>query len=488
MATQTNSVRPALADVYFDWESEAAASPAQSIGGVVAVAATDNWGPVNTVTELDSYDDYLDIFGGSDTPLRRAVFGAFKGQGVNGQGGAGSVLAYRQATNAAVAGHHALSNTTPAAAINIVAKYPGTRANDFSLTVQSSPVVGSDELVILDGAVAVEKFDYVAADISDLVDQINELSEWFTATLTVDGVALTHVSSVAITSGADGDTLSGSDWTATFAAFDRASWGIFPAYGLTDPTIRASVVAWIQLRNSLGNRCFAVFGGASAESLTTAAARSAVINDYNIINLGEGTLHLTDDDRDCSTAEFVTRYAGARAWRGERQDDIFVRFGDVDLIAGATLAEQALALSDGVVVFSRDTNADAPVFIREAVNTYTDDSLSPRDNQGNKTHPVALYKRIKNIAIQQGIELEVGSWARGGEILGDLPVNDKTRNLVLGRVTIAYSTRETAQVVQPGWTVALAAGASDDDDFVSYVHGFHPTRSVRQIFNTVRVG
>jgi hypothetical protein len=128
------------------------------------------------------------------------------------------------------------------------------------------------------------------------------------------------------------------------------------------------------------------------------------------------------------------------------------------------------------------------VFIREAVNTYIDDSQSPVDTQGVKMHPKALYRVIKNIAIQQGIELEIGDWARGGEILGDLPVNDKTRALVLGRVQLAYKVREAAQVVQPGWSVALAGTPSDDDDFIEYVHGFHPTRSLRQIFNTARIG
>jgi hypothetical protein len=483
-----STVRPELADVYFDWEAEDNPSPPASQGGIVAVAATSDWGPVNTPTLFDTYDDYVALHGGSDTDLRRAVFGAFKGQGVNGRGGAGQVLAYRQATASAAKATKTLQNTGAANALVLTAKYNGTRANNLRITVQAGTVVGTNDLLILDGALVVEKYTHTTTDIATLAANINALSDWFTATMLVTGVALAAVSALAATGGNDGATLLTADWTATFAALDTVRWNIFPAYNLTDPTIRASIVAWIQQRNSLGSRCFAVFGGAAGESLATAQSRSQAINDFNIINLGEGTLHLTDQNRDVSTAEFTARYAGARAWRGERSDDIYVRFADVDLVSGASLAEQQTALDAGVVVFSRDTSTTAPVFIREAVSTYTNDAQSPVDGQGNKIHPVAQYKRIKNVAIQQGIELEVGDWAREGDVLGELPVNEKTRNLVLGRVQIAYQTRESAQIVQPGWSVKSAPGASDDDDFVEYLHGFHPTRSLRQMFNTARIG
>ena len=502
MSATNPTVRPELADVYFDWGTEASSAPQPSTGSTVAVAATSDWGPVNTPVALGSYDGsastdptvesgYLGVFGDSDTELSRAVKGTFTGQGYNGFGGAGTIIAYRQATSAAAAATITLQNTasTPAAALRLTARYPGTRANALRVTVQAGATLGENELLVLDGALVVEKYDHVATDLASLIAEINLLSGWFTATVLVDGVALALVSSAPVSGGNDGAVLTGADWTNTFNAYDRQRWQYFAAYNLIDPTIRASIVAWCQDRNTHGARCMAIFGGAIDEALATAIARSQAINDYDFINLGEGRLHLTDENRDCSTAEFVARYAGARAFRGESAGDIFVRFANVELLSGASLSEQSEALAAGVVVFSRDTDVNAPVFIREAVNTYTDDSLSPIDAQtGVKEHPVALYRVIKNIAIQQGIELEIGDWARGGEILGDLPVDDKTRAIVIGRIQLAYSNREAAQVVQPGWTVAVAGTPSDDDDFVQYVHGFHPTRSLRQILNTARIG
>jgi hypothetical protein len=490
MAAPAASVRPKLADVYFDWQAEGRTTTPPSIGGIVAVAQTSDWGPVNVCTLLESEDELYGFFGQSDTNLHRAVRDAFKGQQVNGKGGASAVLVERQATSSAAKGAKTLQNTagTPANAVTLTAKYPGTRGNALRLTVQAAATVGNAQLVVLDGALVVETYEYAEADIASLVASVNLSSDWFDAALLVTGTKLATVSAVAVTGGNDGASLTGTEWTATFAAFDRERWSIFAPYGLTDSTIRASLVAWIKQRNALGARSFAAFGGASGESMSTATARSVAINDWDIINLGRGTLHLTEDDRDVSTAEFVARYAGARAWRGESRDDIYVRFGGVELVDGPTLSEQEQALDGGTVVFSRDTNVAAPVFIREGVTTYTDDSQSPVDAQGNKTKPAALYKRIKNIAIQHAIELEVADWARAGGVLGDMPVTEKSRELILGRVKIAYQTRETAEIVNPGWTVVVDGPTADTDDFVAYLHGFHPTRSLRQIFNLVRLG
>jgi hypothetical protein len=264
---------------------------------------------------------------------------------------------------------------------------------------------------------------------------------------------------------------------------------------MTDPTIRASFTAWIQQRNTLGRRSMAVIGGALGEDLPTANARSVAVNDYDVINIGVGTLHLDDLGLDVSTADFTPRVAGAIANRGEARDLIYARFADVSLTSAPLLSDESSALASGTTIFTRDTNADAPVFIREGVTTYSDDSQSPVVN-GQKTHPVRdsrgikVYASIKNVRIQHAIELEVDDWATAGGVFGDLPVDDKTRGIVLGFITTLYQRREEAEIVQPGWTVTLdpSVEVSDDDDFVQYLHGFHPTRSLRQLYNVARIG
>jgi hypothetical protein len=485
----TTMSRPKLADIYWDWQAEGRAASTPSIGGVVAVAATSDDGPTNTVVALRDESALYEAFGSSDTPLHRAVRDAFKGQGYGGKGGASGVLAIRQATSAAAKATKTLNNTLPSPALTLTAKFPGERANALRLTVQAGTAGGTNELLVLDGSYVIERYVHTTVDIAGLAATINATSDRLVASAATSGTALTLVSNQALTGGANGATLTGAEWATTIAQLDRVPWAVFAPYGLTDPTIIATLTAWIRDRNSHGVRSFVIFGGAAGETLQTASARTQAINHWDVINLGRGTLHVVSENRDISTAELVARYAGARAWRGEVRDDIYLRFADLEMLDAPSAANQEAALDAGVAILSRDTHAEAPVFIREAVTAYVDDSQSPVDKEGNKTKPVSLYRRIKDVAIQHAIENEVGEWARSGDVLGDMPVDDKTRELVLGRYRIAYTARQDARVLQAGWTVALSdAPVSDDDDFVEAIHGFHPTNSLRQLLNVARIG
>lgn len=481
-----------LAGSYFNWEAEGAPTVVPSIGAIVVAPGTHDWGPTNVAVLVEDMDDFRFVFGKStDTPLFRAVYNAFKGD-ING--GAGAVLAYRQATSSAATAVKILNNTAAAPALTLTALYKGTRGNDFRLTTQASATPSSTDLLVLDGALVIERYTFLTAfdatTAANLAAAINRDSGWLSATVGTTGTALAAVSAQALTAGDDGATLVGGDWLAMQDALDAERWAVIGAYGLTDPTIRAAMEAWISQRNSLGQRSTVVFGGASGESLATANTRSDGLNNWECVNLGVGSLLLDDLGISVSTAEFTTRMAGAIANRGETRDMIYVRFPDVSLEDAPTRTDEESALDHGTTVFSRDTNLTAPVFIREAVTTYTDDSQSPVDDEGNKTHPVDQYKRIKNLSIQHAIELEVNDWATGGGVLGDLPVNDRVRAQVLGFLTVIYQRREDAEIIQPGWTVLLdpAVPVSDDDDFVCYLHGFHPTRSLRQMVHRARVG
>jgi hypothetical protein len=486
--------RPKLAGSYVDWEAENVLTLPAAIGGIVAIAQTAAWGPIRTPTLLGSFDAFTRAFGPTDCPLRRAVYGAFKGEGRPGHGGAGSVLAYRMGVSGTSApATKTINNTTPAVAITFTALYHGTRGNDFRFTTQAGTVGGTTDLIILDGSRPVEKYTFTSTDIAGLAAQLNASSDWFSAVANVTGVALATISAVAATGGNDGDTLTATEWTQARDAFDGQRWSLIVTPGMTDSSIRASFVAWIQQRRDLGKRAMLVLGGAAAETVSTANTRSTAINDYDVVNVGGPTLHLDDLGVDASSSDMAARVAGAIANRGERRDLIYARFADVSVPAGVslpTLTDEASALDAGTTVFTQDTNTGAPIFIREGVTTYANDSLSPVDGEGVKTHPVALYKRIKNLRIQHAVELELNDWATTGDVLGELPVDDRTRAIVIGTVQSFYQRREDAEIVQPGWTVILdpEVEVSDDDDFVALLHGFKPTRSSRQFFHRIRIG
>lgn len=493
MASTIRSGAPSnLAGSYFNWEAEGTPTVTPSVGGIVAVPATHDWGPLNVAVLLQDLGEFRKIFGAAiDTPLFRAVYGAFKGD-ING--GAGAVLAIRQGTTAADFAKRLLVNTGAVTALTLTALYAGTRGNDFRITIQPSAVGGKSELILLDGALVVEKYTYTTAfdatSAAALAAEINRASDWVSATVGTTGTALTPISAQALAGGNDGTGLAGGDWLALQDTLDAERWSAIAAHGLTDSAVRAAMEAWIEQRNTLGQRSRAVFGGVVGEDLATANARSVALNNWDVVNIGVGSLFLDDLGINVSTSEFVSRVAGAIVNRGETRDMIYVRFPDVTLTDAPTRADEEDALAAGTTVFSRDTNVTAPVFIREGVTTYTDDSQSPVDDEGNKTHPVEQYKRIKNLSIQHGVELEVNDWATAGGVLGDLPVNDRVRAQVLGFIATLYQRREDAEIIQPGWTVLLdpTVPVSDDDDFVAYLHGWHPTRSLRQMVHRARIG
>lgn len=500
---------PKLAGDYFTWEAEQTRSVPATIGGILAVAGTHDWGPVNTTAHPDdvkngtlcgSWTEFVTKFGATETELSRAVFLGFKGQGFGGRGGAGSVLVVRQAGSAAAIASKVLQNTTPAAALTLTALYPGTRANALRVTVQVGTAVGTKELLILDGALLKEKYVFAnsgAGALAALAADINLLSSWVSAAVTLDaGVTLADIASTALTGGNDGTTLTGGDWTTTMSVLDVARWAVLAPANLTDPTLLASLRAWQKDRNSRGARCLLVDGAAITETggnVATAVSRAQGTNNWDEVVLGAAVIHDDAFNRDMSTAEYASRAAGGFIARGLKLDAFFMRFSDCSLVSGPSLAGEEACLDGGVTTFSRDTNVDAPVFIKEGVTSYSNDALSTVDEQGAKTHPVALYKRIKNVRIQHAIELEASEWATSGMVLGEITVGDRGRSMVLGHFKEIYQAYQNGEIVQPGWSVridvqATADAGGDDSDAIFVLHGFHPTRSVRQMLHTAKIG
>lgn len=483
------AVRPILAGSYFAYEAAEQATLPIGTGQIVAIVETGTWGPINTPTLYGSYEGFKQV-DPTSSPIAKRVYDAFRGQGVDGEGGAGGVLVYRNAdATAARPAVCRLSNTagSPAVALTLTARWTGTFGNGLRATVQAGVDVGTSELVLLNGTLVLATYPFDDADLDTLAATLNDVDGFVTAVVNARTDPLADVANATFTGGVDGATLTATQYTNLFTALESQRFSVLALCGLTDATIRASARAWILARNAAGKRCRAVVGGAASESIATANTRSRGLNTWEMINLGGVTFYDDDRGEDLPTTSFVARFAGMLAARGEMSDVMFARFAGVSLRSALTTAEEVSALEAGTTTFTRDTNAEAPVFCREAVTAYVDDSGSTLDQNGNKTHPVAYYKRIKNVAIQHGVEIEVTEEEESGRILGRLAVNEQSRSLVLNRVNRAYERREAMQIVQPGWVVRLdpTVPISDDDDFVAYQHAVAPTRTMRQIFHTV---
>jgi hypothetical protein len=497
--TFSKQTRPARAGAYFNWLAQPPSVVQPSVGSIVAIPFTSAWGPFKDATLVQSFQEYLAVFGPSvDSAGYRAAWMAFQGEGgIDGRFGAGAVLALRWGASDAAKASHSLQNST-APAVKLTARYEGTYGNTLKVTTQDHAADATKaEMLLYLGATLVEKYVYLDADIADLVNTINGRSDWITAELLVGTTALAVVSSAALTGGDDGGALTAGDWTDIMSALESERYGVFVPFGLVDDAILASIADWAagaetansQGLNTKGRRFETVVGGAADEQMSDAIARSEAFNDGNFVNLGMSSFQQLDlpDVNGAATVspscEFAARFAGVLAGRGEAMSATFARFPNVNLVAGTAPSETDIlsALEGGVVAFSRDSDPDAPVHVESSLTTYTS-TLAP-------DFPLEIYKNPKFMRIMQGIEQEFTDWATS-TIIGKLPVNQKTRDEAIAEVSQRLSARESVGIVQPGFTVAVdeMPPPSDDDEFIALTIGMRFGRSVEQIYFTCTVG
>ena len=105
--TFSKNARPKRPGAYFNFVVREPEPTLVNSLGTVVIPFTHSWGPTEVVTPLANFGEFLSIFGRGAADLStftegyKAVLDAFRGEDVDGRGGAGQVLAYRMA---AVAG------------------------------------------------------------------------------------------------------------------------------------------------------------------------------------------------------------------------------------------------------------------------------------------------------------------------------------------------------------------------------------------------
>lgn len=466
----------------------------------VVVPFTHSWGPAEEVVQLNSFGDFLEIYGQGGTtppdysPGYQAVHDAFRGEGVEGFGGAGTVLAFRQIGADAAKSTKALSNTTPATAITLQGIYHGSYGNKLSVGVTPNALdpTNTHDLVLYVEDAEAERYEYAKTNITDLAAQINGTgayvgrgSDWVRTTGAVtSGVVLATVSTPeSFTGGNDGSTLLAADWTALMTAAEPHRFSLFAAQALTDSSILASLKAWAQNLNVKGKRFITVVGGGTdgtPDSMSIARARSATLDDPDFVNVGGG-LYTDDKFGDLHPARLVSRVAGILAQRGQSMSITFARLAGLEIKTGVSEAEILQAISGGVVAISRDSNAIAPVRLELGVTTFT--------TKTDEDRPVEIYSVPKYIRTMHSIETELTEFAEG-QVIGKMPVNDGTRDYLRGQMEARLAVREETDVILGGWSVRVSQNPppSDTDTFISLDYEITFARSLDAVLNTVTVG
>lgn len=471
--------------------------------GVVAIPFTHTWGPENTPVVLGAWGDFLTQYtqGGTDTSVINAskkapdytngyiaVKQAFRGENYQGHGGASQVIAYRLVPSDAVAATLTLTNTTPATAITLTAKYKGTYGNRLKASVfQNAVDATKNDLVLYDNVstVELERYTYTKASISSFVDAINATSQWVTAAAGTTNVALATATLSAFSGGADG-TVTATEYTNATTALEPYRFSLFAPANLTDSSILTSLVSWAANLNNKGKRFLSVFGGGASDDITSALSRVSSINsagtyDPNFVTLGIGK-YLDSEFGILTTAQLAPRLAGILAERAERQNVTFARLTGTDVYSGAPTENQILAaIAGGVVVIARDSNAVSPLRIEKGVTTYTTTT--------NPDRPYSIYSSPKYLRTMHLLEMEITEWAEAN-VIGRLPITDNTREYILSQMNTRLKSREEAGILQTGWSVDIDSSPAPtaQDEFVALSYSVAFGRSLEQILNTIVVG
>jgi hypothetical protein len=413
----------------------------------------------------------------------------FKGEGIEDTGGASKVLVYRIGAAAAAKATRAIQNTTPATALTLSAKYEGTLGNGLKAQVvdnAANPGTHND-LIISDASGELERYVHAQTDINALAADINARSAWVTAVANISGVALgLDGSAVALSGGNDGSTLVAGDWTIVRTAFETQRFSVFVPYDLTDQSLHAAFKTWVQGQNNAGKRFLLVLGARDA-TMANALTDADTFDDPDVALFGGGTVTdstiidpSTNQPVSLSPSLFAPRVAGIIAARGEVSSISFARLKDVTVVAGPTATEVQNAIDGGVVTFDQDSDQEAPVRLETGVTTYQSNTA---------VKPKSVFGQIKFVRTQHGIEIDFQDYQQKN-VIGKLPVNNDTRETLVGKMAEIIQRRVDATVVQDSATVEIDQDPppSDDQDFVQVKYGVKFTRSTEKVYNTVYVG
>lgn len=489
--TFSKSNRPKRPGAYVNFISVGKETILPNSAGIVAMPLTHDWGPFKVPTLVSSLGEFQAVFGPStDTAGYKAIYGAFKGEGLTGRGGAGSVLVYRYGTSAvkATAVHNqSPADTTPG--LTLTAIYEGTYGNDLTSTVEdnAADAANNRDLVIKVGGIEVERYTYAKAGITALAAAINASSDWVTAVANAGSTEIVK-STKSFTTGADGTVdIAAADFTSALDGIEPQRFGVFALDDIagtdwgspaTPTSILASLKTWAANLNVKGKRFLTVVGGALDESVTTANTRSTSLNHSDFVNIGVGGVEDATLGT-LSTSQLAPRIAGILAACGEERSLTFARLAGVSARHFATESQILSAFDAGTVVLAADSHPDAPVRVEKGLTTYV---------SGDANKPYLIYRNPKYVRTTHGIETDITEWAENN-VIGQVQISDGVRATTVGFGKTLLKQREDRGVLQPGSTVGIDSDPppTDEDEFIALVYGVKFGRSLEQIYNSVVV-
>lgn len=486
--------RPENPGTYITLIGQRTVRPPASVADKVAIPVVSDWGPLGAdegVIECETFAEYEQKFGDSDTPGRDAVLGAFIGSGIEGGPAAGVVLVYRMAVTADVArSTKTLKNSAgePKDAVKLTAKYAGKRGDRISYSIAVDPVDGTKHRfqVLFDGVVK-ERYSYVKAELATIVARLNASSSLVDAELVKDGTALATTAGTSLAGGDDGDELTAVEWGAALDALEFSDFSVFAPFDLTDSGIRASVYSWTQSQADEMRPVTTFLGGAAGEDLTEAITRASGIADPHVVAIAGGEFHDDFLEKDVSTSQLAARLAGIFAGLGESRSLVNAAIAGLHQIGAEVIApdELATAAENGLTVFKRTTRPDTELVVANGVTTFVD----PDDD----ARPLALFSDPRIVRVGDLFIRRMKEW---GEIniVGPTTVTEETEAAVRSQGIIELNNLIDRQLILPGasdedkpYFRVISPGASGIEDAVVFEFGFKFARSTKFLIGQGKV-
>ena len=464
-----SSAPPVRSGLFFNVvQGTPTAAPAPA-GGVVALVAKADWGPVNTVTAMSTKLAVSTAFGTGQTMATSAAL-AFRGSNTYG---ASQVLAYRIVGANSVKASLTLNKTGPVAAIVLSARYQGTRANGFTVTVRDTPAdAAKTDIVLYEGSTILETHTYAdAATLAAIVVQLNTDSSYFTATTATTGSLLT-VTGAAFTSGFNGDALTSTEYGNALSAFE-AIGGQFSMFCLDDyialsDGIKTTIAAWVARLNAEGSLFLAVVGGALAETTTTAKTRSTGLNSEYVVNT---TRDLYVDGVLCSSSVLAPLVAGCIAGVGVGRAISLLDLPGCSVDNPPTITEVETLVTGGVIPFIASDAATTRIQRgRTSLVTLTSE-------KGDVFQSILQVRKIHHTlrALTDVYLTIVGA---------GVPNNAVGRGEIMGSFKAALLSLSEQGIVNPDWTIALDADQDNSGETLHVNLVARPAPTVEVVLGT----
>lgn len=375
----------------------------------------------------NSFSEFTEIFGDSDTAGRTAVAGAFAGQNMPGKPGAGAVLVYRMAGAGKAKATLAVKNTAAAEALKLTARYYGVRGNSLSIVIDVDPSNAARErLRILYKGATAETYLYAKTNVKQLVEAINVTSKLVAATEVATGTALKTTTGESLVGGNSGETLTALQHLEALEAIEYKPFSIIAPFQMETVELLNTYLSWVKVQEEANRPVILVIGGGSADTLAEAITRTNTCESAHVVNFGVGVYHDDLLNKDLNTAQLAPRMAGILASRGKKSSITFAEIGGLHVVGNSAPSsdEVKTAVQSGVCVLMHATSPEAELHIAKGVTTMTSTSRT--------AEPLEIFGDPRLVRIMDLYIRDMKEW--GDKIvIGSLPVNDDTRATVRGK-------------------------------------------------------